>query len=374
MARLARGQAQDKSGALSAQAIEAAINRSGLDGSIDPEHWEGQRAAIYAMGQGGRLTLLTGVAGAGKTTLLQPLVDSWKADIRYAVSGREVLGTAVAWKQAEELRSAGMDTVIATTPLLESIARGELNISKNTVLVIDEVSQDAPLQMLALLKLQAETGMTIKALGDREQAQFVEAGDTIELLRRSLPKAALPELLTTVRQDRERDRKIPNLFRQARAPEALALKREDGTAFLAGGDQDQVIRQIADLYIERRDHLRAAGSKRGVTISTLTNEDAADISRVVRARLQDRGEISRDEKQYDAMDANGRTFTMPIAVGDTLRLYRRTHARFGQRFGAIGNNGNIVTVTDISEKGLTLRSQKGREGEVEWRRLSVRPE
>ncbi len=64
LARLARGQAQDKSGALSAQAIEAAINRSGLDGSIDPEHWEGQRAAIYAMGQGGRLTLLTGVAGA----------------------------------------------------------------------------------------------------------------------------------------------------------------------------------------------------------------------------------------------------------------------------------------------------------------------
>jgi len=91
---------------------------------------------------------------------------------------------------------------------------------------------------------------------------------------------------------------------------------------------------------------------------------------VVRARLQERGEISRDEKQYDAMDANGRTFTMPIAVGDTLRLYRRTHARFGQRFGAIGNNGNIVTVTNISEKGLTLRSQKGREGEVEWRRLS----
>ena len=370
LARIARTQARDKPGALSARAIEAAITRSGLDGSLDPDHWEGQRAAIHAMGQGGQLTLLTGVAGAGKTTLLQPLVGAWRADTRFAPGGREVLGTAVAWKQADALRDAGIDQVMAITPLLDAVAKGEVAVSRNTVLVIDEVSQVAPRQMLALLRLQAETGMTIKALGDREQAQSIEAGDTIELLRRSLPRAALPELLTTVRQDRERDRAIANLFREGKAEAALALKREDGTAFLAGGDQDQVIRQIADLYIERRDHLRAAGSKRGVTISTLTNEDAADISRVVRARLQERGEISRDERHYQAQDANGRAYDMPIAVGDTLRLYRRTQAKFGKLTGAIGNNGDIVTVTGVSESGLTLRSQKGREGEVEWRRLS----
>ena len=370
LARIARTQARDRSGALSARAIEAAITRSGLDGSLDPEHWAGQRAAIYAMGQGGRLTLLTGVAGAGKTTLLQPLVDAWKMDTRFDKGGRDVLGTAVAWKQADALRDAGIDQVMAMTPLLDAIAKGDIAVSRNTVLVIDEVSQVAPRQMLALLRLQAETGMTIKALGDREQAQSIEAGDTIEILRRSLPKSALPELLTTVRQDRERDRTIANLFREGKAEEALALKRQDGTAFLAGGDQDQVIRQIADLYIERRDHLRAAGSKRGVTISTLTNEDAADISRIVRVRLQERGEISRTERQYQAQDANGRTYDMPIAVGDTLRLFRRTHARFSNLFGVIGNNGNIVTVTGVSDSGLTLRSQKGREGEVEWRRLS----
>ena len=370
LARIAQGQGRDKSGALSARAIEAAISRSGLDGSLDAEHWTGQRAAIYAMGQGGRLTLLTGVAGAGKTTLLQPLVDAWRGDTRFDRGGREVIGTAVSWKQADALRDAGIDHVMAMSPLLDAIAKGDLAVSRNTVLVIDEVSQVAPRQMLALLRLQAETGMTIKALGDREQAQSIEAGDTIEILRRSLPKAALPELLTTVRQDRERDRIIANLFREGKAEEALAMKRADGTAFLAGGDQDQVIRQIADLYIERRDHLRAAGSKRGVTISTLTNDDAADISRVVRRRLQERGEISRDEKQYQAQDANGRTFEISIAQGDTLRLFRRTHARFGNLFGAIGNNGNIVTVTGVSDRGLTLRSHKGKEGEVEWRRLS----
>ena len=42
-------------------------------------------------------------------------------------------------------------------------------------------------RLLKLLELQARTGMTIKMLGDREQAQAIEAGDSIELLRRALP-------------------------------------------------------------------------------------------------------------------------------------------------------------------------------------------
>ena len=53
-------------------------------------------------------------------------------------------------------------------------------------------------------ELQARTGMTIKMLGDREQAQAIEAGDTIEILRRALPPEAMPVLLTTMRQATER--------------------------------------------------------------------------------------------------------------------------------------------------------------------------
>ena len=52
------------------------------------------------------------------------------------------------------------------------------------MLVIDEISQIGPRPMLELLELQARTGLTIKAIGDREQAQAIEAGDTIEIMRR----------------------------------------------------------------------------------------------------------------------------------------------------------------------------------------------
>ena len=368
--RRAREATLDRYAALPTAAVRAAIDASGLGGLGEPEHWEAQKAAIYAMGEGGALTLLTGVAGSGKTTILQPLVRAWKADTRLDAGGREVVGLAVAWKQADALQDAGIERGFAMSTMLDAIAKGEFKPTRNTVLVIDEISQVGPRAMLKLLEVQASTDMTIKALGDREQAQSIEAGDTIELMRRVMPKTALPELLSTVRQDRERDRKIANLFRQGKAAEALAMKREDGTAMLVGGDQDQVIRRIADLYIERRDHLRAAGSKRGVTISTLTNDDAADISRVVRARLQERGEISRQEKLYDAIDQRGQTYTLPVAEGDSLRLFRKTWATIDGMGGWMGSNGDIVTVVGRTETGLTLRNERGKIGEVEWRRLS----
>jgi hypothetical protein len=409
--------ASDKTGALSHGAISAAIATSGLDFTSEPDHGAAQKAAIYALGQGGALSLLTGVAGAGKTALLKPLVEAWKADTRFDAGGREIVGLATSWKQADALRDAGIDRTIAMDPLLKAIESGEFKSNRNTVLVIDEISQVAPRAMLALLQLQRETGLTIKALGDREQAQSVEAGDAIEIMRRALPKEAQAELLSTVRQkgrdaaETRRLREIAGLFRgvepdidsvadlpakrrgrkitgpRAANPDAeldaeerqnhhlrevqqaLALKRQDGTARFVGGDQDQVIGRIADFYMERRDALAVAGSKRGITVSALTNTDTADLSRAIRDRMKARGELRDDERVYDAIDQRGEQYAIPIATGDKLRLFRRTWAKIEGKGGSIGNNGDIVEVVGRMADGLILRDKDGRVGEVQWRRL-----
>ena len=39
----------------------------------------------------------------------EPLVDAWKADTRFSAKGREVIGAAMAWRQADALRDAGID-------------------------------------------------------------------------------------------------------------------------------------------------------------------------------------------------------------------------------------------------------------------------
>jgi len=374
----ARRASIDRSGALSTASIKAAVNASGLDFTREPEHGAAQLAAIYAMGQGSALTVLTGVAGAGKTTLMKPLVAAWKADTRFEAGGREVVGVATAWRQADALKEAGVDKTLAMAPLLAAIKSGEFEPTRNTVLVIDEVSQIGPRAMLTLLEVQARTGMTIKALGDREQAQAIEAGDSIELLRRALPKTERPELLTTVRQVSKEDRHIVGLFREnldankSRAAEALALKRDRNpqAVQMLGGDNDQVVEQIADFYMRRRDALTAAGSKRGITITALTNEDTADISRAVRARMRARGELGAEEVVYQAVDQRGETYELPIAAGDRVRLFQKTWAKIDRKGGWIGSNGDIVEVVGRNADALVLRNKDGRVGAVEWKRLA----
>ena len=365
----AKAAALDRTDALSVAALRAAIDSSGLDFEREPEHGAAQKAAIYSLGTGGRLGFVTGVAGSGKTTLLKPLVAAWQDDTSLDAAGREVIGVATAWRQADALQDAGIKHTFALDPFLRGVADGRIALSRNTVLVIDEVSQIAPRPFLHLLEAQARHGLTIKGLGDREQAQAIEAGDTIEIMQRTLPKEAMPELLTTVRQATPRAREIAGLFRKGDAQTALAMKLEDGTVRMVGGDQDEVVAHVADLYIQRRDALRAAGSAMGVTISALTNQDAADISRAVRERLKARGELGPEEVVHQAMDQRGETYDMPIATGDKVRLFRKTHALIEGKPGFIGANGDVVEVVGQSVDGLRLRDADGRMGAVQWRAL-----
>ena len=138
-------------------------------------------------------------------------------------------------------------------------------------------------------------------------------------------------------------------------------------------DYDQVVGQIADFYIERNDLLRAVDDKFSMTVTTLTNAEAADISQAIRRRLKERGKIGQDETIHKAVYYKGdkpEFFDLPIASGDKLRLYRRTWAKIDGQGGSIGNNGDIVNVVGKIAGGLRLRDARGRVGEVEWRRLS----
>jgi molybdopterin converting factor small subunit len=207
-------------------------------------------------------------------------------------------------------------------------------------------------------------------LGDREQAQAIEAGDVIELLKRALPPEALPELLTTLRQDTRRGREIAGLFREGNAGDALTMKRADGHAMLAGGDREQVVAQIADLYIARRDILIGSGSARGITVSAPTNDDAAEISQAIRARLKARGEIAGSETVYAAVDQRGEEYDLALAAGDRVRLFRRTWGTIDGREQQVGNNGDVVTVLMQSSMGMRILTKDGQVADVQWRRLA----
>lgn len=359
----ARQAASDQSGQLSPKAISAGIVKSRLD--FSGPHGQSQHQAMTALGTGGRLSVLIGVAGSGKTTLLAPLVHAWRD------SGMTVWGTAVAWRQAEALSDAGIEAshLRATFPLLKQIEAGQVVLNRESVVVLDELSLLSTEQLLHLLRAQTHFGFRLVLIGDPLQCGAVEAGPVMDLLERALGRETISELLTSVRQKSARERTTALMFRDGQTHEALQRKYDDDTLILAPGSCQEVVEKVADLWLSRYESGRAQDGF-SLTVSAPTNADARSIAVAIRERRRRIGELGSDIVRIDAVDQHGTAYPMLLAAGDRVRLYARTNARRddGKR-GIIGNNGSVLTVIGADKKGLWLRNTQGHDGFVAWATL-----
>ncbi|MCJ2139430.1 MobF family relaxase [Methylobacterium sp. E-066] len=357
---LARQAAADRSGALTVEEVEAAAAATALD--FTGAHGEAQAAAMKAIGTGGRVQLLIGSAGAGKTTLMRPLVSAWTA------KGRRVHGTAVAWRQAAALADAGIpqDQCLAVAALLARVRSGVLQLDRDDVVVLDEVSLTSSRQALELLELRESSGCVLLAVGDPLQSQSVEAGGTVSLLSRALG-GTVAEVTSTVRQRVERERELAGLARAGRAADVIDTLRDEGRARLAPGTQADAANAAAALWWER---VQAVGEG-AMLMLALTQADARLVAEAMRRRRQAEGVRGAEVAHLDAVDQAGAVFELPVAIGDRVRLYRRTYGRGAGR-GALGVNGSILTVQGVERGGLILRSASGREALVPWQALRDR--
>ncbi len=366
LVELARAAAGDRSAALSPSAIVAAVSRSERD--FMSAHGAQQRAVMDQLGQGGRLAVAIGVAGSGKSTLLAPLVDAWKAE------GRIVHGAALAWRQSEDLVAAGIarERLAAMSVFLDRAGKGQVTLDRQSVVVVDELGLLGTRQLLDLLRLQRERGFQLVAVGDPKQCQSIEAGPVIGLLHRALGSEVIPELLSTVRQSTERERETSLMFRNGNAAEALARKREDGTALLVPGGYREAIERVAALWQSRRE-AKAHDPGYSLTVSAPTNVDAREIAAAIRVHRRAAGELGPDAVVVKAADQMGVSYDLPLAVGDRVRLFARTNAGYADKSrGIIGNNGSVLEVRRIDAIGIALRNAQGREGLVKWDTLRDR--
>jgi hypothetical protein len=363
----------DLSAALTPTQIADGV-RAHPDLDFSSKHGQAQREAMDRLGGGGRFEVFIAAAGAGKSSLLRPLVTSWQAE------GREVYGMSLAWRQTDALADAGISVDqrtrdrnrAAVQPFIERVKQGTYKLDQNSVVVIDELGLLGTRQLLDIMRLQERHGFSVVALGDDRQCQSLEAGPVIRLIEKALGDEAIPKLLTTVRQETERERTIAGLFREGKAAEALTMKREDGTAVAVPGDYMQAVEHVARLWDERRKANVEDPSYR-ITISAPTNEDARHIAAAVREIRRAAGEIGQEDKAViQATDLSGENrYSIPIAVGDRVRLYASTRASFGPGLpaGNIGRNASVLTVEDVGDRGITLRNHKGRVGLVSWETL-----
>jgi len=361
--------ARDKSAALTSEQIAAAVKRHPeLD--FTTEHGRAQRAVMEQLGTGGRLSVAIGVAGSGKSTLLKPLVDAWQQD------GRQVHGIALAWRQSDDLTDAGITAknARAVESFLKSLENDRIQLNRKSVVVVDELGLLGTRQLNDLLRAQKQHGFQIVGIGDPKQMQSVEAGAVVDLLRRALGERAVPVLETSVRQVEKEERETTLMFRNGETAAAVQRKVENGTLRVTPGGYDEAVQSIVALWQERRE-ANANRQHYSLSISAPTNHDAHQVSIAIRAKRRELGEVGADQITVPAISqggANARTYDLPLAQGDRVRLFERTNARFldTNAGGNIGRNGTVLEVARIEAEGLVLRTKEGREGLVKWDSLS----
>lgn len=369
---LAHRAVADKRQSLSSEEISVSIAKG--DYRYDRMGGNAQRDAVETLGTDGGLAVMIGAAGTGKTSaVLSPLVAAYQA------RGVEVWGTAQAWRQAKDLKDSGVQTNRrrALQPFLDGAQAGHIKLTTNSVVVLDELGQIGTRQLLDLMRLREKYGFKLIAVGDNKQAQSIDAGPVIDLLRKAIGEERIPEILTTVRQKTEEERRIATLFRDGKAGEAIAAKRENCTAELAPGGYREAVERVATLYAERRQATKNQADY-SITISAPTNADAREISRAVREKRREMGEVGVDAVTVAATDGRGNGFNLTLAPGDNIRLFKRTSAMFKEasnqgRSSSIGDNGTILRVESIlPHEGLMLRGESGKTGFVSWRNLQER--
>jgi len=366
---LAEAAAADRSGALSPGQVDCAVRevseRDGLD--FTSAHGLEQRRVLETLGTSGRLAVAVGVAGSGKSTLLRPLVAAWSAPPEREGDERAIYGTALATRQANQLADAGIDprNTLPIAGLLARAQNGDLVLNERSVVVVDELGQVGTAQALALLRLRAEHGFSIVAIGDDRQGQAIDAGNSIELMRKALGAEAVPELEGSVRQARERDRDTSAMFRQGHAAGGIARLQEDGHAVLIQGGHRRAVEAVADLW-QARQTANAGRAGYTLTASAPTNADARVIGAAIRERRRVAGQVGPDQVTLQATDQNGQNYVLPLAEGDRVRLFATTRANFGGRGGVMGNNGSVVEVERIEDGGVQLRTPAGKSGFVAW--------
>ena len=361
----ARAAGQDRTAALTPAQIAAAVERfPELD--FTSEHGKAQRAVMERLGTGGRLSVAIGVAGSGKSTLLKPLVEAWKQD------GRQVHGIALAWRQSDDLTEAGIvaKNARAVESFLRSVESGRVQLDAKSVVVVDELGLLGTRQLNDLLRVQVERGFQIVGIGDPKQMQSVEAGAVVDLLRRGLGETAIPMLETSVRQVEREERETTLMFRNGETQAAVQRKAENGTLRATPGGYEEAVQSVVDLWQQRR--AANAGRERfSISVSAPTNHDAHQISIAIRDKRRALGEIGADRITVPATSGRGpdaRTYDLPLAEGDRVRLIERTNARFldTNKGGNIGRNGTVLEIAAVKAEGLVLRTKEGREGLVKW--------
>ncbi|TBG08299.1 Ti-type conjugative transfer relaxase TraA [Rhizobium leguminosarum] len=244
-----------------------------------------QRHAIEHVTGPGQIAVVIGFAGAGKSTMLAAARHAWEAQ------GYRVHGAALAGKAAEGLeQSSGIASrTLASWEYSWQADRGRLNA--RDVFVIDEGGMVGSRQLARFVDEVKRAGAKLVLVGDHEQLQAIGAGAPFRAIAEAVGHAQLSE----VRRQRTDWQKQASIdFASHRTAAGLSAYEARGSVHLKTDRAETLKAIIADYVADRSanpNDTRIAMAHR--------RDDVRAINAGIRARLQDRGELSRSTSTSD---------------------------------------------------------------------------
>ena len=230
---------------------------------------------------GHRIQCAVGRAGAGKTTTMTAACDAWQT------AGWRVIGTAVKGEAARTLAAA---TGMPTETLAWYLAHDDPHtapLDARTVLIVDEASTISDRDLDRLGWLAAQTGTTLRLIGDPAQHGAVQAGGMFRVLCQHHPTHT-PQLTVTHRVQDPRDRAAADALRAGDIAAALDHLDTAGHLHIVDNEVDFYRQALARWWAAHQ-----AGREHPIV--DRRNTVRRQLNRLAHRLLQTTGQISRDE-------------------------------------------------------------------------------
>jgi conjugative relaxase-like TrwC/TraI family protein len=264
-------------------------------------------------GSGGTCCL-SGWAGTGKTATAAVWIDAFKRE------GFEVLGVSTGWDAADKLQSETGIQSRSAASMLAQLDNGKLKLTNKSVVVFDEGGMAGTETIAKLQQYCDQAKAKFVVMGDHLQLQPIQAGAPFRLLVDEIGHAQLKEVR---RQRSEEDRKTTRLLYQegSFALGSQVMERLDEQKQISRHEtRPKAIEQIAN------DYMASARPAREKIVIGGTLAEVRLLNEAIRDRLQDKGEVGRDEATFRAK-AGGQWSELTLGQRDRIRFSGKERLR-----------------------------------------------
>lgn len=310
-----------------------------------------QRAALRAAESGAGLVVIEGYAGAGKSTLMNQL----RGD--YERQGYDVIGTAFQGKAASGLQASSGIESHTLDSLIGAIERGQIELTRDTVVVLDEAAMVDLERATALVTAIDYAGARLVKVGDERQiGAFIHDGafragkdvvrdDAHAVLSTVYRQRDAVDAQTGEKIDRQWMRDASEKYGEGRLNEALQDYAEHGS-FHVAASRGTARDMLVEHYLERID----SGARRPEEMLALArlNSDVDKINKDIRAGLQERGVVGQDV--HYLMSKGQKDAIVTVGEGDRVMI-TRNQTIDGERV----MNGQLGTVTKTESTGFHVK-------------------